>query len=451
MSGGERQMLAIGRALMGKPKLLMLDEPSLGLAPLIVREIFRIISRAARPGVSILLVEQNARAALQVADYAYVLEMGAVAMQGRRGSSPTTRGWSRPTWASAASTRPCCPPEMLAPACPRSNRAGAPHWDMARGALKCRTFQTRQGSVTAAQDEQQHEAAAAGLDEESARLLATLARNIRLFRSQRGMTRKNLPSSRASRCRTWRASRAPRAMSRWWCSARCARASISPRQPVLRKRAAVGRSGADRRVPAPAAGPGSPTSARELFSEFQPAASARPAHRLIGLRGAGKIHRGQGVGGPPQAAPSSSSTSRSSVRPASACRRSSPSTARPATASSRSCLEELAVSQPEVVLATGGGIVVEPQPPTSCRSAFTPCGCAPTRSAFPPRDGTARRPHRHPSHYREAMENIRNTLAAREHLGRMAALAIDTTPLTVDEVVEKTAEQAVGRVRKARL
>ena len=82
MSGGERQMLAIGRALMGKPKLLMLDEPSLGLAPLIVREIFHIISDLRQRGVSILLVEQNARAALQVADYAYVLEMGGVAMQG---------------------------------------------------------------------------------------------------------------------------------------------------------------------------------------------------------------------------------------------------------------------------------------------------------------------------------------------------------------------------------
>ena len=82
MSGGERQMLAIGRALMAKPKLLMLDEPSLGLAPLIVREIFRIIAELRRRGVSILLVEQNARAALQVADYAYVLETGQIAMQG---------------------------------------------------------------------------------------------------------------------------------------------------------------------------------------------------------------------------------------------------------------------------------------------------------------------------------------------------------------------------------
>ena len=82
LSGGERQMLAVGRALMAKPKLLMLDEPSLGLAPLIVREIFRIIGELRRRGVSILLVEQNARAALQVADYAYVLETGEVAMEG---------------------------------------------------------------------------------------------------------------------------------------------------------------------------------------------------------------------------------------------------------------------------------------------------------------------------------------------------------------------------------
>ena len=82
LSGGEQQMVAVGRALMAKPKLLMLDEPSLGLAPLIVREIFRIIAELRRRGVSILLVEQNARAALQVADYAYVLETGQIAMHG---------------------------------------------------------------------------------------------------------------------------------------------------------------------------------------------------------------------------------------------------------------------------------------------------------------------------------------------------------------------------------
>ncbi|MEC4723496.1 ABC transporter ATP-binding protein [Noviherbaspirillum sp. CPCC 100848] len=82
LSGGERQMLALGRALMAKPKLLMLDEPSLGLAPLIVKEIFHIIVRLKETGVGILLVEQNARAALQAADYAYVLENGEVALEG---------------------------------------------------------------------------------------------------------------------------------------------------------------------------------------------------------------------------------------------------------------------------------------------------------------------------------------------------------------------------------
>lgn len=85
LSGGERQMLAMGRALMAKPKLLMLDEPSLGLAPLIVKEIFRIVVRLRQLGVSVLLVEQNARAALQVADYGYVLENGAVALENEAG------------------------------------------------------------------------------------------------------------------------------------------------------------------------------------------------------------------------------------------------------------------------------------------------------------------------------------------------------------------------------
>ena len=82
LSGGERQMLALGRALMSKPTLLMLDEPSLGLAPLIVKEILSIVSELRSAGVSILLVEQNARAALQIADYGYVLENGEVALQG---------------------------------------------------------------------------------------------------------------------------------------------------------------------------------------------------------------------------------------------------------------------------------------------------------------------------------------------------------------------------------
>jgi branched-chain amino acid transport system ATP-binding protein len=82
LSGGERQMLAVGRALMAQPKLLMLDEPSLGLAPLIVREIFRVIADLRKLGVAILLVEQNARAALQVSDYGYVLETGEIALEG---------------------------------------------------------------------------------------------------------------------------------------------------------------------------------------------------------------------------------------------------------------------------------------------------------------------------------------------------------------------------------
>jgi branched-chain amino acid transport system ATP-binding protein len=82
LSGGERQMLALGRALMGRPRLLMLDEPSLGLAPIVVREIFHIIADLRSTGVSILLVEQNARAALQVADYGYVLETGEMVLEG---------------------------------------------------------------------------------------------------------------------------------------------------------------------------------------------------------------------------------------------------------------------------------------------------------------------------------------------------------------------------------
>jgi len=82
LSGGEQQMLAVGRALMTKPKLLMMDEPSLGLAPLIVKDIFNIIKDINKSGVTILLIEQNAKAALEIADYGYVMETGNIVMEG---------------------------------------------------------------------------------------------------------------------------------------------------------------------------------------------------------------------------------------------------------------------------------------------------------------------------------------------------------------------------------
>lgn len=82
LSGGEQQMLAIGRALMSRPKLLMLDEPSLGLAPLVVKDIFSIVKQIHEAGVTVLLIEQNAKAALEIADHAYVLEVGQVVLEG---------------------------------------------------------------------------------------------------------------------------------------------------------------------------------------------------------------------------------------------------------------------------------------------------------------------------------------------------------------------------------
>ena len=82
LSGGEQQMLAIGRALMANPKILLLDEPSLGLAPLIVRDIFNIVEQLNKQGVTIVLVEQNAKQSLKIAHYAYVLEVGSVSMEG---------------------------------------------------------------------------------------------------------------------------------------------------------------------------------------------------------------------------------------------------------------------------------------------------------------------------------------------------------------------------------
>ncbi len=82
LSGGEQQMLAVGRSLMSRPQLLMMDEPSLGLAPIIVKSIFEIIKRINKNGVSVLLIEQNAKAALEISDYAYVLETGTVVLEG---------------------------------------------------------------------------------------------------------------------------------------------------------------------------------------------------------------------------------------------------------------------------------------------------------------------------------------------------------------------------------
>ena len=98
LSGGEQQMLAIGRALMASPQVLLMDEPSLGLAPLIIRDIFAIIQQLKEAGNTILIVEQNAFQTLKIADYAYVLELGRVSWKARQASSFTMKPWWKPTW-----------------------------------------------------------------------------------------------------------------------------------------------------------------------------------------------------------------------------------------------------------------------------------------------------------------------------------------------------------------
>ena len=107
LSGGERQMLAMGRAMMGQPELLLLDEPSLGLAPRVVVDVFRVIRDLKQTGVSILLVEQNARAALQVADYAYVMETGRVVLEGKASDLLNDRRLMQSYLGAAASTITC--------------------------------------------------------------------------------------------------------------------------------------------------------------------------------------------------------------------------------------------------------------------------------------------------------------------------------------------------------
>ena len=105
LSGGEQQMLAMGRALMGAPRLLMLDEPSLGLAPIIVADIFRTIGELRAAGVSVLLVEQNAQAALKIADRAYVMELGEFILNGPASESRPTSAWRRAISASRTKAR----------------------------------------------------------------------------------------------------------------------------------------------------------------------------------------------------------------------------------------------------------------------------------------------------------------------------------------------------------
>lgn len=98
LSGGEQQMLAMGRALMSRPKMLLLDEPSMGLAPILVDEIFSIIRQVNKTGVTVLLVEQNATKALEIADYSYVLSTGKIVSSGEGGACSPMPASARPIW-----------------------------------------------------------------------------------------------------------------------------------------------------------------------------------------------------------------------------------------------------------------------------------------------------------------------------------------------------------------
>ena len=106
LSGGEQQMLAVGRALMSRPKIMMMDEPSLGLAPLVVKGIFEIIQEVSRQGVTILLIEQNANMALKIADLAYVMETGQITLSGPGRELLKTKRSRKPIWAADWKRRP---------------------------------------------------------------------------------------------------------------------------------------------------------------------------------------------------------------------------------------------------------------------------------------------------------------------------------------------------------
>ena len=133
MSGGEQQMVAIGRALMSAPEILLLDEPSLGLSPLLAHELFDALARIRETGVGVLLVEQNAGQSLRIADRGYLIETGRIVGDGeRRPTSPPTRPCARPISASPATRRSC-----------RPTRSRSRRWPAARGGRRAATSAPR--------------------------------------------------------------------------------------------------------------------------------------------------------------------------------------------------------------------------------------------------------------------------------------------------------------------